>query len=283
MDRVSIAGRKNLNPKKAMCARPFQGWKAEKIFRYLGELGYDGVEIDPYAFAGSAGKIGRAKRRDLRRSAFACGLEVVGIHSVTKSPDFRMCINHPSSSVRAGTVKQLGDLISFCRDIGGSILVFGGSKERNLQGGLDSRQAWMYAVESFESLLELAEKESVTICLEPLSHRLTNFITTASEAKRMVEEVDHPNFRMMLDVRSASDEDRPIPDLIRDSAPNIAHFHANDDGGGGPGSGGADYHAISGALGEIGYSGYLSVEVFNNENPRKIAAESLEFLRKHFN
>lgn len=271
-----------MNLKKAICARTFRNWKAGEVFRYLGEIGYDGVEIDPYAFAGSAGKIGQAKRRDIRRSAVACGLEVVGIHSVTRSPDSRICINHPSASVRAGTVKQLRDLVSFCGDIGGGILVFGGSRERNLQPDMDPRRAWVNAVESFEQLLETAEDESVTICLEPLSHRLTNFVTTASEAKRMVEEIDHPNFRMMLDVRSASDEDRPLPDLIRESAPHLAHFHANDDGGGGPGSGSADYHAISTALGEIGYRGYLSVEVFNYENPSGIAADSLDFLRNIF-
>jgi sugar phosphate isomerase/epimerase len=99
----------------------------------------------------------------------------------------------------------------------------------------------------------------------------------------MVEEIDHPNFRMMLDVRSASDDERPIPDLIRQSAPYLAHFHANDDNGRGPGAGDADYASISDALRTIGYRGYLSVEVFDLQaDPRIIARESLKTLSKYF-
>ena len=99
----------------------------------------------------------------------------------------------------------------------------------------------------------------------------------------MVEEIDHPNFRMMLDVRSASDDERPIPDLIRQSASYLAHFHANDDNGRGPGAGNADYAGISAALREIGYDGYLSVEVFDFQpDPETIARGSLKTLREYF-
>lgn len=99
----------------------------------------------------------------------------------------------------------------------------------------------------------------------------------------MVEEIHHPNFKMMLDVRSASADEMPIPDLIRQSARYLTHFHANDDNGKGPGFGNADYAGISDALKEISYRGYLSVEVFDFQpNPETIAMESLKTLRKHF-
>ena len=162
-------------------------------------------------------------------------------------------------------------------------MVLGSAKQRNVRPGLTPQQAWVYAVEVFREILETAERRGVVLCLEPLSPRVTNFITKASEAIRMVEEIDHPNFKMMLDVRGASDDERPIPDLIRRSAPHLAHFHANDDNGRGPGGGNADYAGISSALREIGYRGYLSVEVFDFQpGPEAIARESLRTLRKYF-
>jgi sugar phosphate isomerase/epimerase len=269
--------------RKAICNKTFPGRKIEEVLQFAGEIGYDGVEIDPYTLASNVDRIGNAERRGIRRAAGAAGLEVVGIHSVTKSPESQICINHPDESIRSSTVEHLADLISFCSDIGGKILVFGGSNERRVHPDLTPGQSWNLAVDSFRQILDTAEGEGVEVCLEPLSHRLTDFVTTAADAMRMVEEIDHPNFRMMLDVRSATDDERPIPDLVRMSAKYLSHFHANDDNGRGPGYGGADYAAISGALREIGYDGYLSVEIFDiQEDPRTVARESLSFLRHHF-
>jgi sugar phosphate isomerase/epimerase len=269
--------------RKAICNKTFPGWKIEEVLHYAGEIGYDGVEIDPYTLAPSVDRIGNDQRRGIRRIARKAGLQVVGIHSVTKSPESQICINHPEESVRTSTVEHLVDLITFCSDIGGKILVFGGAKERSVHPDLTPDQSWNLAADSFRQILDVAKKEDVVVCLEPLSHRLTDFVTTAAEAMRMVEEIDHPNFRMMLDVRSATDDERPIPELISMSAKYLSHFHANDDNGRGPGYGGADYAGISGALREIGYGGYLSVEVFDvQKDLRTVARKSLAFLRHHF-
>jgi len=75
----------------------------------------------------------------------------------------------------------------------------------------------------------------------------------------------------------------PIPEIIRRYAPYIAHFHANDDNGKYPGSGKANYEGISSALKEIGYRGYLSVEVFDFQpDPETIARESMDTLKRFF-
>ena len=43
--------------RKAICTRIFQGWEMNDVFRFLAELGYDGLEIDPYTIADSVEKI----------------------------------------------------------------------------------------------------------------------------------------------------------------------------------------------------------------------------------
>jgi D-psicose/D-tagatose/L-ribulose 3-epimerase len=269
--------------KKAICNDAFENWRIADIFQYVGGLGYDGVEINPYTLGETLQGVSPTQRADIRGAAESAGVEIVGIHSILKGPEGFFHINHPDASIRAATVGHLKALITFCGDLGGKVIPLGASKQRNILPELTPQQAWDYAVEVFKAILETAEKRGVLLCLEPLSYRLTNFITKASEAVRMVEEIDHPNFKMMLDVRSASDDERPIPDLIRQSASYLAHFHANDDNGKGPGAGNADYAGISAALREIGYDGYLSVEVFDfRPDPKTIATESLETLKKYF-
>ena len=269
--------------RKAICNETFGNWSIADVFQYVGDLGYDGVEVDPSTLAQTVESISSAERENIRRTAESAGVEIIGLHSVLKSPKEVFYLNHPDASIRARTAEYLKAVIAFCSDLGGKIVVLGSAKQRNVCPGLPPQQAWVYAVEVFRESLEPAERRGVTLCLEPLTPRVTNFITKASEAIRMVEEIDHPNFKMMLDVRSASDDERPIPDLIRQSASHLAHFHANDDNGKAPGTGNADYAGISAALREIGYRGYLSVEVFDfRPDPETIARESLKTLRKYF-
>ena len=78
-------------------------------------------------------------------------------------------------------------------------------------------------------------------------------------------------------------ESKPISQIIRESWPHFGHFHANDKNLKGPGFGEVDFNPIAAALKEVGYAGFVSVEVFNfDEGAETIAARSLEYLRKIF-
>ena len=51
----------------------------------------------------------------------------------------------------------------------------------------------------------------------------------------------------------------------------------------GPGFGDVDFKPIGDALKEVGYDGFVSVEVFNfEEGPDVIATKSLEYLKESF-
>jgi sugar phosphate isomerase/epimerase len=78
-------------------------------------------------------------------------------------------------------------------------------------------------------------------------------------------------------------EAKPIAQVIRETWPHFAHFHANDQNLKGPGFGEVDYKPIAAALKEVGYQGFVSVEVFNfDEGAEAIATRSLEYLKRVF-
>jgi sugar phosphate isomerase/epimerase len=185
--------------------------------------------------------------------------------------------------VRARTARYFCDLVDFCSDLGGSTIVVGSPKQRNVMDGVDPAQAWAWATETFRDAVKKAEDKAITICFEPLAPSETNFINTASEAIRFVRQLNSAAFKIILDVKAMSSEAKPIPQIIRESWPHFAYFHANDKNLKGPGFGDVDFHPIAAALKEVGYNGVVSVEVFKfEEGPEAIATGSINYLKRVF-
>ena len=123
----------------------------------------------------------------------------------------------------------------------------------------------------------------MTLCLEPLAPAETNFINTAAEGIEFVKPFNSPAFKIILDVKAMCSESKPIPQIIRESWPHFAHVHANDKNMKGPGFGDVDFKPIAATLKELGYAGFVSVEVFKfEEGPDVIAGNSLEYLQRTF-
>ncbi len=266
--------------KFAICNEIFKGWKLEDVFGYAARLGYRGVEIAPFTLADSVTDIPAVERRRIREAAAATGIEIVGLHWLLVKPE-GLHIAHPDSGIRRRTAKYLCDLVDFCGDLGGRVMVFGSPKQRNVMPGVSPNQARDWALGTLREPAARAGQRGVIICLEPLGPAETNFIVTAAEALAFVQEMPSPHFKILLDVKAMCSESKTIPQIIRESWPNFAHFHANDKNLKGPGFGEVDFGPIMGALKEVGYGGFVSVEVFNfDEGAETIAAKSLETLRQ---
>jgi sugar phosphate isomerase/epimerase len=194
-----------------------------------------------------------------------------------------MHLTHPDSAVRERTSKYFSDLVDFCADLGGKIVVVGSPKQRNIMEGVSPDLAWEWATAIFREPVMRAERRGVTICFEPLAPTETNFINTAAEAIRFVQQLRTPHFKIILDVKAMCSESKPIPQIIRESWPHFAYFHANDRNLKGPGFGGVDFKPIAAALKEVGYNDYVSVEVFKfEEGAEVIATKSIDYLKQVF-
>jgi sugar phosphate isomerase/epimerase len=268
--------------KFAICNEIFQGWKLDDTFAHAARLGYSGVEIAPFTLANSVTDVSAGERQRIRDAAARHQVEVAGIHWVLVKPE-GLYINHPDESLRERTAQYFCDLVEFCADVGGKVVVVGSPKQRNLLAGVSRAQGWEWAAGTFRSAVARAEQRGVVICFEPLASAETNFINTAAEALEFVQQVPSPNFKIILDVKAMCSESKPIPAIIRDCWPHFGHFHANDRNLKGPGFGDVDFKPIAAALKEVGYGGFVSVEVFKfEEGAEVIAARSIEYLRQVF-
>jgi sugar phosphate isomerase/epimerase len=268
--------------KFAICNEIYQGWKLEDTLAHAARLGYAGLEIAPFTLANSVSEISTAERQRIRDLAARNQIAIAGLHWLLVKPE-GLYLNHTDAGIRARTAKYFVELVDCCADFGGTIMVVGSPKQRNVLDGVSPQQAWDWTATTFRDAVKRAEDRAVSICFEPLAPAETNFINTAAEAIEFVKPFNSPAFKIILDVKAMSSESKPIPQIIRESWPHFAHFHANDRNLKGPGFGDVDFKPIAAALREVGYEGYVSVEVFKfEEGAETIAGKSIEYLRKTF-
>jgi sugar phosphate isomerase/epimerase len=265
--------------KFAICNETYQGWEWEATCASVAEAGYDGIELAPFTFAEHVTSLDGVARAEIRSVAERAGLEIVGLHWLLVSPK-GLSITSDDPAVRETTRNYLRDLVGLCRDVGGSVMVLGSPAQRRLPG----EGQWGTAVERLTECLlpalDAAGEAGITLCLEPLPRPEADFVLTLAEAEHILARIQHPALKTILDIKSASSEGIPIPDLAVQYAPLIAHVHANDSNRRGPGFGDVDFKPILSALTSIGYRGYVSVEVFDyTPDPVTIARNSLEYLR----
>ncbi len=266
--------------KYAICNETFFDWPFDRAFAFARECGYTGIEIAPFTISNNVRDISAAKRREVRQQAEAAGLEVVGLHWLLAKTE-GYYLTSPEASVRQATSEYLKELARCCREMGGSILVFGSPQQRNLLPGVSMEQAMGYAADVFRAAMPVLVEHDVVLAVEPLGPAEGDFLNTAADGVKLIEMVDHPNCQLHLDCKAMSSEAKPIADIIRENRKWLRHFHANDANKLGPGFGEIDFAPIFAALKEIGYDGWVSVEVFDySPGVERLAKESIDYMRQ---
>ncbi len=265
----------------AFCNEAFEDWEFERICDYLAEHGYQGIEAAPFTFEKSVFDISAEQRAGARQAAANAGLEIVGLHWLLVGPD-GLHLTHPDQAVRQRTTDYLRGLIALGHDMNAPYLVFGSPNQRNLPEGVTYEQGMAYATEVFQSVCDEAQQAGTVIAIEPLAPPLCQFITNAAEGADLVRRVNHPAFKLHLDVKAMETaEAEPSADIIRAHVGEFPHFHANDFNLKAPSFGDTDFVPIMRALHDTGYDGYVSIEIFEFEpHAAEQAREGIRYLRE---
>ena len=108
----------------------------------------------------------------------------------------------------------------------------------------------------------------VTLAVEPLNRFESDVLCTTQQAVELLDAIDHPAVRIMLDTFHMHMEEASIPEAIRLAGARVAHFQANENHRGFPGTGSTDWVAVGRALHDIGYQGPISLEPFRRNDDR---------------
>jgi len=269
-------------PRFAICNETYGDWPLDDALADIKAAGYDGVEIAPFTLKSDPRELTEKEALKIGERVRSHGLDVAGLHWLLVRPE-GMHLTTPDDAVRARTALFVQHLARLCAAMGGSVMVWGSPKQRNLTEGENYDEAAERAADVLRSVCEVAGPLGVTLALEPLGPKETNFLTTAAETIEMIKRVAHPACRLHLDVKAMSSEPRPIVDIVRGGRDYTAHFHANDPNLRGPGQGEVDFPPIAHVLQQTGYDGWVSVEVFDyTPDAPTIARQSMQVLRQSF-
>lgn len=232
------------------------------LFAKLKQTGFDGVEVP--LFDGDAAhykKIGQ----ELRKQGLGCTTVTVATPQANPiSPD---------AKVRQAALDRIRWAVEMTAHLGGELLcgpyhsplaVFSGT------GPTEDEKA--RAADVLRQAAEEAQKAKVKLAIEYLNRFECYFLTTAADAKALVQRVGHPNFKTMYDTFHANIEEKSPAKAVATLGGDIAHVHISECDRGTPGTGMVHWDETFKALKDAKYDGWFVIEAFGRALPDLAAA-----------
>ena len=161
-----------------------------------------------------------------------------------------------SSSARARVFKTLQERVTTTADVGADFLVFVPKPSKSVRD--EAREGLLVTI--LDELVAWARDLPVTVVLEPLNKKETDFITDPRVAASVVRLVDSPRLKTMVDTYHMELEGQDMPGLIRELHPDLGLVHLSDTGRTLPGEGNVNFREVLSALKEVGFAGPLGLE-----------------------
>ena len=267
----------------AMCNESLQAEPFEQQCRIIAAAGYSGIEIAPFTLVQSGvADLDAPARRKLLTAIHDSDLVCCGLHWLFAPPPVGLHFTTPDAAVRQKSVDYLLQLIDFCADLEGDVLVFGSPKQRSTDG-ISVAEAKRHFADGLARVGDHAGRRGVRVLVEHLDRTQSDVVNTLAEARQLVDAVGHPAIRMMFDFHNTADEKTPLAELIRQFFDTICHVHVQEMDGRYLGTGDANPGYVSAfqALKDLDYAGWISLEVFDfNPAGKTIALESMRVLQQ---
>lgn len=210
----------------------------------------------------------------VRQQVLASRLRCRSFNSLIRT----MQVVGPEANLDAVSI-YLNAALDRCRQLGARVVVWGSASSRNIPAGHSREQAWQEIKRFLQRAGDIAKSHELVIGIEPLRKQESNIINAGAEALRLVDEVKHPNVKMIIDYYHLR-MDNEDPDILVRAREHVVHLHfANPNGRRWPKSVDDDpeYGRFFQLVKQIGYTGGLSIEARGTFE--EDGATSLAFLR----
>lgn len=245
----------------------------------LKELGCDGVEIAPSCIWKEPIHASNEDIEWLRRLISGYRLIIPAFHALLYGKELYL---FGDRAKRQETVSYLKKLIQLAGRLSVKVLVYGSPASRRV-GNRPYEECYGIAVEVFRELGTEAELNSTYFCIEPLGFSETDFIHTADEGYKLIEDVAAPHFSLHLDIKAMAENREDFGNIFKKYATVLRHLHVGDTGLAPPGFTGLDHGAIGRAVRNSSYDRFISIEMKKGfGDSKQVIRDSVRYVRKNY-
>jgi sugar phosphate isomerase/epimerase len=242
----------------------------EAACRVAAEIGFDAVEIFP---AGPEALDWEAVRRLLATHGLA--LAAMGTGAGWVKHGLQLC--HADAEIRRRAREFIAGIIAAAAGLGAPAII------GSMQGRSEERVPRDAALEHLgAALAELgarAGRHGQPLLYEPLNRYETNLFTRQAEAAAFLDARGVPNVKLLCDLFHMNIEEADLAGALVACGGRVGHVHWADSNRHAIGFGHTDTRPVIAVLRQIGYSGYLSAEVFPLPDELQAARQSLAAFR----
>jgi D-psicose/D-tagatose/L-ribulose 3-epimerase len=175
---------------------------------------------------------------------------------------------HPDTAVQQNAMVYMRSAIAAAHAVGSANLVgpIYAGVGRTWQATAEERARDLdILIPHLRELAAYAADHGVVLGLEPLNRFETSFINIHPQVIEVIDRVDHPACKVLLDTFHMNIEEQSLGDAIRAVGPRLSHFHACENDRGAPGSGHVPWDDVASALRDIHYDGGVVIESFTSD------------------
>ncbi len=249
----------------------------EETIRRIARIGYDGIEIGAAAPHAYPAYMSPERRREIRKVLDDNNIVVSAmLPAPGGGPGFNVA--SPLPEERRAAIEQYKEVARLCADLGGDTLLY-------VAGwvifGTEWKQAFAWSREALIEIGQAAADLGVTVVIEQ-NPADGNLLESADDGIEMMRAVEMPNVKLMFDTIHAMYRNEVPTDYVYQMGKDLRYVHISDVDRLPPGQGRGDFIGLVHALNDIGYDGFLSMEIgfnYRNAQPDKFAREAYEYMK----
>lgn len=235
------------------------------ILEMLAKQGYDGVEVPVF-------ELDASKFKALGQRLDSLGLQRTAVTVCTAEAN----PIGDTAAIRQAGLDHIKKAVDMCQAMGATHLCGPFHSALGVFSGQGpTSEEWSRGKEILAKAADHAKQANVTLVLEYLNRFETYFLTSAADATRFIQEVNHPFLRTMYDTFHANIEEKDLAQAIRTITPVMAHVHISENDRSTPGEGHVDWATTFKTLKEVKYDGWMVVEAFGLALPALAAATKI--------
>ena len=180
----------------------------------------------------------------------------------------------------AAVIGYVDTVLRRAQEAGLTLITWGSCGSRTVPEGFSRVEATAQFIDMGRRVAQVAERYGVLLALENLNTTECEFITSLREALAVVKAVDHPNFRLCVDIYHMLMNGEPASDIAGVGPYAVYSEIAERERRAPPGTAGDDFRPYLRMLKEEGYTGNIHIEAWWGEVGEQAEPAFAEMLRQ---